>query len=131
MYATMNHTVLIVDDSRLARMAAARALSALYPHWTRLEASSAEEAVRSIQQTAIDVVLVDFNMPGQNGLDLAVELRRLNPSLPVAVISANRQKEIVGRAAEIGAVFLPKPLTQDALAHFLEGAVHDLKKRVP
>jgi FixJ family two-component response regulator len=43
--------------------------------------------------------------------------------MPVAVMSANHQTEIVDRAGLTGATFLSKPVTQDALAGFLEDAV--------
>ena len=40
-------TVLIVDDSKLARIVAAKTLAALQPEWDRVEASNAEEALGS------------------------------------------------------------------------------------
>ena len=42
--------------------------------------------------------------------------------MPMAIISANAQDEIVARANAIGAGFLPKPLTQKALAEYLEAS---------
>ena len=51
-------------------------------------------------------------MPGRDGLHLAAELRRLKPGMPLAVISANHQVEVVTRAREVGATFLQKPLTE-------------------
>ena len=124
----MTYKVLIVDDSKLARMAVIKSLKTLYPEWTRVEAANAEEALASIQQAHPDVALVDFNMPGQNGLDLAEEIRRANPRMPVAVISANRQREILDRARAIDVSFLAKPLTDDALASFLSVALQALSK---
>lgn len=124
----MNYKILIVDDSKLARMAAIRALSVLYPAWTRLEAADSDEAMRAIQEARPDIVLLDFNMPGKNGLDLAAELLAEHPHMPVAVISANRQQQILNRASAIGAFFLAKPLTQEGLAGFLETAVETLSK---
>jgi FixJ family two-component response regulator len=47
--------------------------------------------------------------------------------MPIAVISANHQDEIVARAKAIGAAFLQKPLTQQALGEFLQGAVKQLQ----
>ena len=41
----MKYRILVVDDSKLARMAVAKALSALYPDWVRLEAANADEAL--------------------------------------------------------------------------------------
>ena len=119
--------VLVVDDSKLARMAVAKALSAVLPGWTRIEASNADEAISRIKDAAPDVAMFDFNMPGRNGLELAAEARALRPSMPVALISANHQKEIVDGAQAIGAVFLSKPVSEQALGEFLANAARKLK----
>jgi CheY-like chemotaxis protein len=118
----MNHKILIVDDSKLARMSVAKLLNGLKPGWTRLEAANAEEAVAMVKAERPDIVLVDFNMPGRDGLALAADLKALAPNMPQAVISANIQDEIVARAHGLGAAFLSKPLTEQALADFLTGA---------
>ncbi len=123
----MPYKLLIVDDSKLARMSAAKALNTLYPDWTRVEASNADEALSLAKETAFDVALLDFNMPGRDGLQLAGELLALRPSTPLAVVSANHQEEIVGRAREIGATFLSKPLNEKAFGAFLQDAVRRLE----
>jgi DNA-binding NarL/FixJ family response regulator len=123
----MSYKILIVDDSKLARMAMAKALNALYPDWTRLEATNAEEAIAMAQQSDADIAVLDFNMPGRDGLALAGELRDWKPTMPAAVISANIQDEIVQRTRAVGATFLPKPLTEQALSEFLTAAVQRLK----
>src|ERR1700750_3369368 len=110
----MPYKLLIVDDSKLARMSAAKALNTLYPDWTRLEAANADEALSLARETAFDVALLDFNMPGRDGLQLACDLLALNPSTRLAVVSANHQEEIVERARGIGATFLSKPLNEQA-----------------
>jgi CheY-like chemotaxis protein len=74
---------------------------------------------------------LDFNMPGRDGLALAAELRALAPDMPMAVISANIQDEIVARAHAVGAAFLAKPLSEKALAEFLTGAQAGLKAIAP
>jgi DNA-binding NtrC family response regulator len=118
----MTVRVLIVDDSKLARMAVAKIVSGLRPDWARVEATNADEAMALIHQGSFDVALLDFNMPGRDGLDLAAELREMSPDMPVAVISANMQHEIVTRANQIGAYFLPKPLTPEAMTAFVSQA---------
>jgi CheY-like chemotaxis protein len=123
----MAYKILVVDDSKLARMAVARALSNLRPDWTRLEATNSDEAVALAQQSPVDVALLDFNMPGRDGLALAAEIRALDPNIVLALISANVQQEIVDRAHQIGATFLAKPLTEAALADFLGEAEAQLK----
>lgn len=115
----MVYTVLIVDDSKLARMSVAKVLGGLHPDWKRIEAANALEALEQTRQLSPEVVLVDFNMPGKDGVTLAAELRALDPKISVAVISANRQTEVIKRAEAAGATFLPKPVTESALADFL------------
>jgi DNA-binding NarL/FixJ family response regulator len=123
----MTTHLLIVDDSKLARMSAAKALKTLYPDWTRAEAASADEAMALARQSSFDVALLDFNMPGRDGLQLAAELKAIQPSMRLAVVSANHQDEIVARAKAVGAAFLPKPLTEQALGEFLKGALETPK----
>jgi DNA-binding NarL/FixJ family response regulator len=123
----MTYKLLIVDDSKLARMAATKAMKTLYPDWDRVEASNADEALALANDGAFDIALLDFNMPGRDGLQLAAELRAHSPTMPLAVVSANHQDEIVARAKAIGAAFLPKPLSAEALDGFLKNAVQQLK----
>ena len=122
----MIYKVLIVDDSKLARMAVIKLLRALYPDWPRLEAANVDEAIRCMNEARPDIALLDFNMPGRDGLDFAAELRRTTPRMPIAVISANRQQEILERARAAGAAFLPKPLSEAELGEFLDTALQAL-----
>jgi DNA-binding NarL/FixJ family response regulator len=119
--------ILVVDDSKLARMAVAKALNATYPEWSRIEAANADEALEQVKNANPDIAVLDFNMPGRDGLALAAEVRELKPTMQVAIISANHQQEVVDRARAIGAVFLSKPLTEPALKEFLSAAEAKLK----
>jgi len=103
-------------------MSVTKLLRALQPDWSPIEAANAEEAVAALVGGRPDVVLVDFNMPGKDGLTLAAEIHATHPNVPVAVISANIQTEIVSRARAVGATFLSKPLTEQALGDFLSSA---------
>jgi CheY-like chemotaxis protein len=123
----MSYRLLIVDDSKLARMSVAKALNSLHPDWTRVEAANAEEALALAKKDSFDLAVLDFNMPGRDGLELAAELLALKPDAPLAVISANHQVEVVTKAREVGAAFLQKPLTENALKEFLTDAVKRLK----
>jgi YesN/AraC family two-component response regulator len=125
----VTYTVLIVDDSKLARMAVAKALNNLHPDWSKIEAANAEEALALVRQSPPDFVLLDFNMPGKDGLTMAAELRDLDPGISVAVISANRQVEVIKRAEAVGAAFLPKPLTEKGLAEYLNTAIQQHRGR--
>jgi CheY-like chemotaxis protein len=123
----MTITVLIVDDSKLARIVAGKKIAALQPDWQRVEASNADEALAALAANPIDLALLDYNMPGRNGLELAAELRALRPSMPIAVITANVQDEIIARARAVNASFVAKPVTEEALAGFIAGAALRLR----
>ncbi|KQW66959.1 response regulator receiver protein [Phenylobacterium sp. Root77] len=128
MTSDTNPTVLIVDDSKLARIVVGKAISALQPQWTRIEASNAEEAQALLQQGSIDLVILDYNMPGQNGLELAESIRVSHPDMPIALATANVQDEIIARAREANATFVPKPITEQGLRDFMSGAALKLRR---
>src|SRR5687768_4466437 len=125
--ANMTYKLLIVDDSKLARMAVVKALNSSYPDWQRVEAGSAAEALRAMEKDVPHVALIDFNMPDRDGLHLAAELRRLNPSMPIGILSANNQQGVIDRTTALRATFLPKPLVEKTLREFLTQAAGDLE----
>lgn len=122
-------TLLIVDDSKLARIVVGKAVGALQPDWSRLEAANADEALAALAEQSVDVAILDYNMPGRNGLDLAVEMRERHPSMPIALATANVQDEVIARAREADIVFIPKPITEDGVRGFLSGAALRLRAR--
>jgi len=120
-------TVLIVDDSKLARIVATKTLAALQPEWEKAEAGNAQEALAILGERRIDVALIDFNMPEKDGLELAREIRSSHPTMPIAVITANIQDEVIARAREVNATFVSKPLTEEGLRGFVSGAALRLR----
>ena len=122
-------TVLIVDDSKLARIVAGKALVELQPDWQKVEAGGAAEAHEIVAAREVDVALIDFNMTEKDGLELAGELRALHPDLPIAIITANIQDEVIARAREVGAAFVPKPVTAEGLQGFVSGAALRLRSK--
>jgi CheY-like chemotaxis protein len=98
--------------------------------WELIEAANATDALEAISTQAVDITLVDFNMPGTDGLELVGLIRKTHPKMPVAVVSANVQTEIISRTRELNAAFIAKPLTDEALAGFLSGAALRLKNEV-
>jgi CheY-like chemotaxis protein len=124
----MQHNVLIVDDSKLARMVMASAFRRLRADWSLTEATNADEALSAISAGAVEIALVDFNMPGTDGLELVARIRQIHPSMPVALVSANVQDEIIAGARELNVAFIAKPLADEALGAFLSGAALRLRK---
>lgn len=123
----MTHRILIVDDSKLARMVIVSSLRRIRPDWTSVETANADDALVEVGKGAVDIALVDFNMPLIDGLELVAKIRKVRPAMPIAVVSANMQDEIIARARELNAAFIAKPLTDEALGSFLSGAALRLK----
>lgn len=126
----MSYRILVVDDSKLARMVMSNAFRRIRPDLELVEAPNAADALDAISNSSIDIALIDFNMPGIDGLELVSRIRRTRPEMPIALVSANIQDEIIGRTRELSAGFIAKPLTDEALAAFLSGAFLRLKKAV-
>lgn len=115
-------SVLIVDDSKLAGIVVKRAVSALRSEWIQLEAASVEEALSAFGTHQIDLAILDYNMPGGSGLDLAEEVRRRDAQMPIALVTANIQVEIISRARALNVTFVAKPINEEALRGFVSGA---------
>lgn len=123
----MDTTILIVDDSKLARIVVGKAIAALQPGWARIEAGNADEAIAVVDAQPINLAIIDFNMPGRDGLALAEELRARFPAMPLAVATANVQDEIIARARAANATFIAKPVTEDGIRGFISGAAIRLR----
>ena len=65
------------------------------------EARSLQEAIDQTEQTMPDVVLINLELPGLNGIEATRELRRRFPSCPVVIMSVNDSEAL--RSAALGA----------------------------
>lgn len=118
--------VLTVDDSRLARSEIKRLLEN-YPAIELCgEASNADEARISIEEHDPDVILLDIEMPGENGFELLASLDRVPE-----VIFTTAYDEFAVKAFEKNAIdYLMKPIDPDRLEKALERAALNQKKEV-
>jgi CheY-like chemotaxis protein len=116
-----SRTVLLVDDSRVARMMTRSVVERACPDWAILEASSGEEALDLAARSAPDFVLLDVNMPGMGGLEAARLFRARFPASAVSLLTANIQDSIRDEAARLEIGYISKPLREDLLVDFLTG----------
>lgn len=112
-------TVLLVDDSRVARMMTRKVIHAHRPDWPVVEAASGEEALAMLEQSLPDFVILDVNMPGMGGIEAARRMRALAPALPITLLTANIQDPVRHQAEGLHVGFLSKPLHDDQLLEFL------------
>lgn len=112
----MTTHVLIVDDSKVSRMLIKAMMSVHHPEWHYHEADSGDAALQLIATTPVDLVTMDVNMPGINGIDAAAQIRTRLPEAFIAVLSANVQSSTRQRAEQLGAHFYGKPVTEAIVA---------------
>lgn len=124
------YQVLIADDHPLFREAIARVIDDGFPGSTLLEASSLEAAIAMVADNDdLDLVLLDLNMPGMQGLGGLIQLRNEFPTVPAVVVSAEEDKRVILQTMTYGAVgFITKstPRKQmiQALEQILSGSVY-------
>lgn len=91
-------------------------------------ASNAAEAVELVREVEPDVVLMDVNMPGQDGIRATETMTREPPHAAVVLMSVQEDREYLRRAMQAGArEFLVKPFSADEMAAALR-RVHRLEK---
>jgi two-component system NtrC family response regulator len=85
------------------------------------EAESGEKALRLLSRGSFDLVLLDFKMPGMNGLEVLREARKLNPEIDAVIITAYGTIETAVGAMKAGAKdYITKPIDFDELSILIE-----------
>jgi DNA-binding NarL/FixJ family response regulator len=100
--ATATTRVLIVDDHPVV-IAGCRALLADNDDIVITEAADAESGVASFVAESPDICVIDINLPGVSGLELARRILGLNPAARIVIFSINDDPIFAARAIELGA----------------------------
>ncbi|MDP5184881.1 LytTR family DNA-binding domain-containing protein [Blastococcus sp. BMG 814] len=115
-------TVLVVDDERPALEELRWLLERDGRIGTVLTSDSATEALRLLQERAVDAVFLDIRMPGLSGVDLARVLSRFKAPPPVVFVTAYDDHAV--DAFELGAVdYVLKPVRDDRLSEAVRRVV--------
>lgn len=116
----MSKNVLIVDDSRMSRMMISTIIKTHHPDWTIIDAASGEEALQKANGKIIDLMTLDMNMPGMDGITLGTQLRSLFPDADIALVTANIQDAVKQKAEEAQLSFIAKPITEDRIMEYVK-----------
>jgi len=111
--------ILVVDDDFAHRTM----LKTLISGWGYdvSEADDGATAINAVQSGPFDLVLMDIRMVGVSGIEALEEMRRLNPALPIILMTAYASVETAVEALKKGAYdYLTKPLDFDELRLVLE-----------
>ncbi len=116
----MSIRILVADDSRMMRNIIIRSLNSLGITEV-VEAENGSQAVELFQPGAFALVLTDWNMPVKSGLEAAREIRALDNTVPIIMITTESEKRSVLSAIQAGVTdYLVKPFSPDALREKVE-----------
>ncbi len=124
------YKILIADDHPLFREAIQ---SVIIDHFPGCEVMQAQDLDSALALTRshddLDLILLDLNMPGMHGLHGLINLRNEAPTIPVVIVSAEQDKQVVLQAITYGAVgFItkssPRAQMTDAITQILNGNVY-------
>jgi len=124
-------SILVVDDSATARRAMVQSLQKI-GYSEILQACSGEEALEILFRSSVDLVILDIEMPGMNGMAVLWVMKRdpLLKEIPVIVLSGAQESETAATCIEAGAEdYLNKPCNPIILRARIESSLEKKKLR--
>ncbi|MBU2115123.1 MAG: response regulator transcription factor [Gammaproteobacteria bacterium] len=102
--------LIVADDHPLFRNALINAISSNFTTEATIETDSFETTCQALEQHPdTDLLLLDLHMPGNCGFLGLIQLRKTYPSLPIVVISASEELDVIRRVMAFGAsAYVPK-----------------------
>lgn len=125
---------LVVDDSRVMRSMVMQALNqAEIAAFEFTEAGSGSEAVDIFDADKTDIIFVDWNMPGMNGIEFARQIRSMHWAnhIPVIMITSETSTEKQQNAYDKARItcYITKPFTSDELREKVSPVIEEMQKK--
>lgn len=97
----MNNKILVIDDDKeiLFSMSAICEISG----WTPITALNVKDGINKFNIHEPDIVLIDYHMPVLNGIEGVKRLRKIDPNVPIIVLTVEENQEIADKFLEVGA----------------------------
>ncbi len=120
--------VLYVEDNDQARESTVDILDTFFP---RIDtARDGEEGLQKFEQNGYDLVITDINMPKMNGLDMTKAIKKLNPAIPILVISAYNESNYFLETIKLGVEgYLLKPVDMDQFLQMIKKVTEKIALR--
>ncbi|MEC9407647.1 MAG: response regulator transcription factor [Pseudomonadota bacterium] len=115
-------TVIVADDHPLFRSALRGAVEQMLSRPTVIEADSAQAVQAAVTEAPdADLCTLDLRMPGAYGFSTLAFLRGNHPSLPILIVSAITDPDVIARAQRLGAVgYIPKSASPQTIASSIQ-----------
>ncbi len=115
----MSHALLIIDDETVL----AKNIKIYFERagYDVRAALSAEDGLRQLDVFKPDVVLLDYHLPGMNGIEMLAALRKADPAIKVVMMTGQGSVDLAVKAMKLGAVdFLTKPVVLEEMRLLVE-----------
>ena len=126
---TTDKTVLLVDDEAMVMEVGCQFLQRL--GYQVLEASSGQQALDIFRRASatIDCILLDYTMPGMDGLETMQQIRNIRTDVRIIITSGYTRQQLEDRFADIGLPddFIQKPFQMKALEEKLNNVISETR----
>lgn len=118
--------ILIIDDEQVNRVVLRQVLGK--EGYQIIEAEEGNSGIRMVKDQDPDLVLTDFRMPGMNGLEVLAEIQKINPHLPVIVLTAFGDVALTIKSIQVGAFdYIEKPFNPIQLKITVHNALNSVR----
>ena len=115
--AAVKKRILIVDDEPLIAEVLGEHFKTAYEIETALNGT---DALAAVVRQRPDLMLLDINMPRMNGVEVLKDVKKIDESIPVIIVTANEQISLAADALRSGAFgYVPKPFDFRYLDHMV------------
>ena len=115
--------IMLVEDNDIFREAFKEELLARFPAAIVKEATKGEEAMREIKMSPLQIIFMDFHLPGENGIQLTKKIKAQFPNIRIAMLTSYDFPEYRQRAHQNGAdrYFVKDSFSWDEIEEFIKG----------
>lgn len=119
------YNILLTDDEQIVVDSLAFIIEKNFPdQFNVFKCASGSEAVYTCRTTKIDIIFIDINMPGLNGLESIKEIKQFNPNVVIIVLSAFDRFNYAQEAMALGVYrYLTKPVNRNIVSKTIRSAM--------
>jgi len=119
---SLQKNILVVDDDHDFRWVIGNVLQA--EGYRVAQAQNGEEALKLLEKDIPDLILLDYRMPGQNGISVSADIKKIIPALPIIMITAYGEVKSAVKAMKTGVYdYVTKPVDNDDLLFTIKRAL--------